>query len=100
MSTAIEPTIEQGLAALEAAMAEIRQQSPPVRTPVLLWLEKISGIMTDKAAFEEMTAHGRAYRDADRPSDDEPSRGSSWIPITSASSRMEQESSIRTSSGE
>ena len=73
MSTATEPTIEQRLAALEIAMAEIRRPPALARAPVLLWLEKVSGIMTNKAAFEEMTAHGRAYRQTDRPPDNEPS---------------------------
>ncbi len=72
MSSATETSIEQRLAALEAAIAEIRRQlSCPPAAPD--WLQKISGIMTDKPAFREMIAYSLAYRHADRPADVEPS---------------------------
>ena len=73
MATATEPTIEQRLAALEAAVAAIRQQSPPRAAGVLGWLQQTSGSMKDKSAFREMIAHGLAYRHEDRPRDGESS---------------------------
>ncbi len=73
MSIATEASIEQRLAALEAAIAAIRRQSPPPAAAAPDWLQKISGIMTDKPAFQEMIAYGLAYRHADRPPDDKPS---------------------------
>ncbi len=73
MSTATETSIEQRLTAAEAAIAEIRLQLPSPPNAASDWLQKISGIMTDKSAFREMIAYGLAYRRADRPADVEPS---------------------------
>ena len=67
-----QPTIEQRLAALETAVREIRQYlllRP--RTPDTNWLEKVIGSMKDEPAFLEVVEYGRAFRQADRPSDDE-----------------------------
>ena len=74
MSVATETTIEQRLAATEAAIDEIRQHLPPspATTSASDWLRPIRGIMADKAAFREMIAYGRAYRQADHPTDVEP----------------------------
>lgn len=71
MSVATEATIEQRLAAAEAAIVEIRQQLlAPSGGPD--WLRKVSGIMRDMPGFREMVAYGRAFREADHPADDEP----------------------------
>lgn len=66
MST--EPTIEQRLAALEAAVKEIQERlgSPP---SAQRWWEKIPPV-EDIEAFEEAMEYGRAYRYADRPPDE------------------------------
>lgn len=67
MST--ESTIEQRLAALEAAVKEI-QNRLPVQTPAPNWLEKVIGSMKDEPAFLEVLEYGRAFRQADRPNED------------------------------
>jgi len=41
--------------------------SRPVSTS---WLEQVAGSISDEAAFEEALEYGRAYRQADRPSDE------------------------------
>ncbi|HWG43964.1 MAG TPA: hypothetical protein VN688_14395 [Gemmataceae bacterium] len=67
MST--EPTIEQRLAALEAAVKEIQNRlGPPPPAPN--WLDKVIGSMKDEPAFLEMLEYGRAYRQADYPPED------------------------------
>ena len=59
---AIEPTIKERLAALEQAVADLqRPQSAPVN-----WWEHIIGSFKDEPAFDEVLAHGRAIRSADR----------------------------------
>lgn len=71
MST--EPTIDQRLAALEAAVKQIQEQLglPPSAEK---WWEQIPPV-EDIEAFEEAMEYGRAYRYADRPPD-EPSEQS------------------------
>lgn len=65
-----QPTIEQRLAALEAAIRDLQQavlvQS---RTPDPEWWKNI-GPISDREAFEEAMEYGRAYRNADRPPDE------------------------------
>jgi len=63
-----EPTIEQRLAALEAAVKEL-QSRLPVPTPDPKWWEK-TGPITDVEAFDEAMEYGRAFRYADRPPDE------------------------------
>lgn len=64
--------IEQRLAAVEAAVADLQRRLPPEdSTPN--WLEQVVGSFRDEPAFEEVLAYGRAYRNADRPPpDDQP----------------------------
>ncbi|HEY7152785.1 MAG TPA: hypothetical protein VH575_02400 [Gemmataceae bacterium] len=66
MST--EPTIEQRLAALEAAVKEIQDRLGPSPSAERWW-EKIPPV-EDIEAFDEMLEYGRAYRYADRPPDE------------------------------
>jgi hypothetical protein len=58
-------TIEERLAALEQAVADLqKQQTAP---PAGVWWERIVGSFKDEPAFDEVLAHGRAFRSADRP---------------------------------
>ena len=69
MSTATEPTIEQRLAALEEAVAELRQQraeSSTVSRP-----ELVGGITKDEPASPGVNALGEASRRPDRPADEQ-----------------------------
>lgn len=62
-----EKTIEQRLAALEEAVRELQSRLPPA--PVEKWWEKLPQI-SDLEAFDQAMEYGRAYRYADRPSDE------------------------------
>jgi hypothetical protein len=63
-----EAVLEQRLAALERAVAEL-QQRLPVAPAAGNWLEKIGGRIPDEAAFLEAMEFGRAFRQSDRPPD-------------------------------
>ena len=65
MATATEPTIEQRLAAAEAAIMEIRRRLPPASK--LGWLEDLIGSQADEPAFDEVIALGRAFRMTEPP---------------------------------
>jgi hypothetical protein len=54
-------TIEDRLAALEAAVAEL-QRNQLIQRPAPDWLEQIVGSFRDEPAFEEVLAYGRAFR--------------------------------------
>jgi hypothetical protein len=60
-------SLEQRLEAVEAAIAELKQQTHPESN----WLEQVTGSFKDDPIFDEVLAYGREYRYADRP-DDEP----------------------------
>lgn len=62
--------LEQRMTALEAAVREL-QQAMQQRKPAADWLERVVGSMKDEPAFEEVLAHGRAIRQADRPAEDQ-----------------------------
>jgi hypothetical protein len=56
-------SLEERLAAVEAAIAELRKQiSTPQPTN---WLQQITGSFKDEPAFEEVLAYGRAIRQGD-----------------------------------
>ena len=61
-------TIEQRLAALEAAVKEIQERLAPPPSAEKWW-EKIPPI-ADREAFREALEYGRAFRYADRPPDE------------------------------
>ena len=61
--------VEQRLAAVERAVAEIQRRMAASR-PAANWLEQITGSFKDEPAFEEVVRLGRAFRDADRPAED------------------------------
>jgi len=63
-----ETTLEQRLAAVERALADIqdRLNGGPISPS---WLDKITGSITDESAFRKVLEFGHAFRSADRPSD-------------------------------
>lgn len=54
-------TIEERLAAVEAAVAELRDHRL-IQPPSADWLEQVIGSFEDEPAFEEVLAYGRAIR--------------------------------------
>jgi hypothetical protein len=75
-----ETALEQRLSDLEQIVAVLQRQvnaqhsaSSPLQTEgnlSLNWLDKLIGSISDEAAFLEAADYGRAYRQADRPSDE------------------------------
>jgi ribosome-binding ATPase YchF (GTP1/OBG family) len=75
-----ETALEQRLSDLEQVVAVLQrqvnaqhsasssQQTEPPQSQN--WLEKLIGSISDEAAFLEAADYGRAYRQADRPSDE------------------------------
>ena len=63
-----EATLERRLTALEDAVREL-QEVINARKPAADWLERVAGSMKDEPAFDEVLAHGRAIRQADRPTE-------------------------------
>lgn len=62
-------SLEQRLAAVEVALAQLQQQvatSQPTD-----WLQQITGSFQDEPAFDEVLAYGRAIRQGDEPELDE-----------------------------
>jgi hypothetical protein len=60
-------SLEQRLEAVEAAIAELKQQKSQ---PEPNWIEQITGSFKDDPIFEEVLAYGREFRYADRPRDE------------------------------
>jgi hypothetical protein len=61
-----DKSIEQRLAAVESAIAELQRRlaaGPPGAT----WLERFTGSFKDEPAFDEVIEYGRTLRAADRP---------------------------------
>jgi hypothetical protein len=57
-------SIEERLAAVEAALTELQKKvASPVPTN---WLQQITGSFKDEPAFEEVLAYGRAIRQGDK----------------------------------
>uniref|UniRef100_B8HSR0 Transferase hexapeptide repeat containing protein n=1 Tax=Cyanothece sp. (strain PCC 7425 / ATCC 29141) TaxID=395961 RepID=B8HSR0_CYAP4 len=60
---AINLSLEERLAAVEAAIAELQQQvTLPQPTN---WLQQITGSFKDEPAFEDVLAYGQAIRQGD-----------------------------------
>ena len=57
----VNATIEERLAAVEAAIAELREHHV-IQPPAPDWLEQVTGSFQDEPAFEEVLAYGRAIR--------------------------------------
>ena len=69
-----ETMFEQRLSAVEHAIVDLQRRLGEVPASPD-WLDKVIGSVTDEAAFREALEYGRAFREADRPSDgtdDEP----------------------------
>jgi hypothetical protein len=64
-----EAILEQRLAALERAVANLQRQFANIHASGN-WLEKIASSISDDAAFQEALEFGRAWRLADRPADE------------------------------
>ncbi|MCU0548148.1 MAG: hypothetical protein MUC48_02255 [Leptolyngbya sp. Prado105] len=56
-------SIEERLAAMEAALAEIQKRLP--ESDAQNWVEKFSGSFEDEPEFEVVLAYGRAIRQGD-----------------------------------
>jgi hypothetical protein len=69
VSMASEESIEQRLAAVERAVADLQRRIAS-RPAVPNWLERFTGAFKDESAFAEVVAYGRAIRAADRPPED------------------------------
>lgn len=67
-----EATLEQRMNVLEQAVREL-QEALNARKPAPNWLDRVIGTMKDEPAFDEVLAHGRAFRQADRPAEDQSS---------------------------
>jgi hypothetical protein len=65
-----EATPEQRMIALEQAVRDL-QEAMRTRKPAPDWLDRVIGSMKDEPAFEEVLAHGRTIRQADRPAEDQ-----------------------------
>jgi hypothetical protein len=61
-----ETTLEQRMTALEITVRKL-EEAMKARQPALDWLDRVIGSMKDEPAFDEVLAHGRAIRQADRP---------------------------------
>jgi hypothetical protein len=64
-----EGTLEQRMTVLEEAVREL-QDAVKARKQTADWLDRVIGSMKDQPAFDEVLAHGRAIREADRPAED------------------------------
>ncbi|MGG6268355.1 hypothetical protein ACQ4M3_19840 [Leptolyngbya sp. AN03gr2] len=56
-------SLEERLALVEAAIAELQKQVSTSSSPN--WLQQITGSFKDEPAFEEVLAYGRAIRQGD-----------------------------------
>jgi hypothetical protein len=65
-----EATLEQRVTVLEESVREL-QDAINARKPTADWLDRVIGSMKDEPAFDEVLAHGRAIREADRPAEDQ-----------------------------
>jgi hypothetical protein len=65
-----EATLKQRMAVLEQTVREL-QEAINARGPAPDWLDRVIGSMKDEPAFDEVLAHGRAIRQADRPAEDQ-----------------------------
>ena len=55
-------SLEERVAAVEEAIAQLQQQLQLVNPQPTNWIEEVSGSFKDEPAFEEVLAYGRAIR--------------------------------------
>ena len=55
-------SLEERVAVVEAAIAELQKQVQLVNPQPTNWIEEVSGSFEDEPAFEEVLAYGRAIR--------------------------------------
>ena len=60
---------ERRMEAVEHAVADLRRQLDGGPAPAD-WLDRVTGSISDEAAFLEALEFGRAHRAADRPADE------------------------------
>jgi hypothetical protein len=65
-----ETNLEQRMTVLEEAVREL-QDTVNAHKPTADWLDCVIGSMKDEPAFDEVLAHGRAIREANRPGEDQ-----------------------------
>jgi hypothetical protein len=63
-------TFDERLTALEEAVRAL-QEAIRARKPAADWPDGVIGSLKDEPAFDEVLAHGRALRQADRPAEDQ-----------------------------
>jgi hypothetical protein len=56
-------SLEERLAAVEAAISQLQQQTATPQPPN--WLQQITGSFRDEPAFEEVLTYGQAIRQGD-----------------------------------
>jgi hypothetical protein len=63
-----EPTLEERVAALEQAVAELKQKQPPAAPANGKWWEQVGGPMRPdlSEAFDRMVEYGRYFRKTGR----------------------------------
>jgi hypothetical protein len=64
-----ETILEQRLITLEQAVADLQNKFQS-KSASENWVEKLTGSISDEAAFLEALEYGRAFRQADRPVDE------------------------------
>lgn len=57
-----EPTLEERVAALEHAVAELKQKQPAATLANGKWWEQVGPAFNNDPVFEEMLAYGRYFR--------------------------------------
>ena len=65
-----DATLEERMTVVEQTVREL-QEALSTRKPGPDWLNCVIGSMKDEPAFDEVLAHGRALRQADRPVEDQ-----------------------------
>jgi hypothetical protein len=64
-----EAALEKRFSVIEHTVVDLQRRLAAVAVSGN-WLEKVTGSISDEAAFREALAYGRAFRQADRPSDE------------------------------
>ncbi|MEH2383377.1 MAG: transferase hexapeptide repeat containing protein [Nostoc sp.] len=67
-----ETVLEHRLLTLEQAVCDLQRQVEG--KPSENWLEKLVGSISDESAFLEALEYGRAFRQADKPTDEDDER--------------------------